>query len=132
MITNSNQVYFAKVLGREVQEEVLALKETSPPKPDFEEYTYKSSESTRGKIDDYYLKARITKRTSVLIMSINPMSSFRKKGDRMSQIIYPGKENQRLAKEEKIKMSPSYTEGDTTKRGHGGGKRRSTSACEIR
>jgi len=27
MITNSNQVYFAKVLGREVQEEVLNLSE---------------------------------------------------------------------------------------------------------
>jgi hypothetical protein len=43
MITNSNQVNFAKVLGREVQEGVLGFLESSRPKVLFDANTYLSS-----------------------------------------------------------------------------------------
>jgi len=42
MITYSNQVCFAKMTGRRIQEEVIGPKENSPPQPDLENFTYYS------------------------------------------------------------------------------------------
>jgi hypothetical protein len=53
VITNSNQVYFAKVLGREVQEEVLFFPNPADQKSHVKAFTYKSLEMLLKKVGNY-------------------------------------------------------------------------------
>jgi hypothetical protein len=60
MITDSNQVYFAKLAPRGFQEGITGPNENSPPQSDFEDCTYKSTKLLHHGINDYGMKVSIT------------------------------------------------------------------------